>query len=267
MQRAARGVWSAAAIAAAVLIAGSPASAGQGCAARRMTIVGPFCMDRYEASVWRIPHSATELIQKAQTGKPTAAELIAGGATQLGVGAADDYGPCHLDGSNCADIYAVSTAGVRPSANINWFQAQQACANARKRLSRNAEWQAAVAGAPDPGPDDRATDCNTSRLVVGPVENGSRSACVSSFGNYDMVENLYEWMADWTPASQSACPDWDAFSNDSMCFAGADTLNLGPGALLRGGFYFSGESAGPLDVVGSVEGTFESENIGFRCAR
>ena len=87
--------------------------------------------------------------------------LTAGGATQLGT-SGDDYAPCADSGQNCTDdIYAVSLPGVTPSAFITWFQAQQACTNAGKRLPTNAEWQAAVAGTPDPGPDDGTTDCNT----------------------------------------------------------------------------------------------------------
>ena len=66
-----------------------------------------------------------------------------------------DYAPCADNGQNCADdIFAVSLAGVTPSARITWFQAQAACANAGKRLPTNAEWQVAVAGTPDPGPDN-----------------------------------------------------------------------------------------------------------------
>ena len=36
-----------------------------------MAIVGRFCMDRYEASVWRIPGTATELITKVRAGTAT----------------------------------------------------------------------------------------------------------------------------------------------------------------------------------------------------
>ena len=71
---------------------------------------------------------------------------------------ADNDAPCADSGQNCAnDIYAVSLPSVTSSAYITWFQAQQACKNAAKRLPSNAEWQAAVAGTPDPGP----TGCNT----------------------------------------------------------------------------------------------------------
>ena len=92
-------------------------------------VSGTVCMDTYEASVWRVPNATTTnagLVKKIQQGKATAADLTAGGATQLVV--ANDYAPCGLSGQNCTnDIYAVSLPGVIPSAGITWFRAQAAC--------------------------------------------------------------------------------------------------------------------------------------------
>lgn len=254
----------AAAIAVGMLI--SPAWAQVPKCAADMTRPGSFCVDRYEASVWSIPSTATRLIKKVQKGKATAADLTAGGATQLGIGFTDDYAPCTDNGqTTCGDVYAVSIAGVLPSANVTWFQAQQACANSQKRLPRSGEWQQAVAGTPDPGPDNGTTDCNTAS-VFGAVSTGSRSACVSRFGNFDMVGNVYEWVEDWVPRS-TGCPGWGGFSGDFMCLSGASTTALGPGALLRGGGFVNGTSAGPLSVDGNGEPPRSGGFIGFRCAR
>src|SRR5262249_62171930 len=77
---------------------------------------------------------------------------------------------------------------------------QPAGENSAKRRPSSAEWQAAVAGTPDPGPDNGSTDCNTaSRFAV--ALTGSRASCVSSRGAFDMVGNLFEWVADWVPRS------------------------------------------------------------------
>ena len=85
--------------------------------------------------------------EEIQQGTATAALLAAGGATQLGIGGSDNYAPCADSGQNCTDdVYAVSLPGVRPSANITWFQAQQACTSAGKRLPSNAEWQGSGGG-------------------------------------------------------------------------------------------------------------------------
>ena len=233
-------------------------------------VSGTACMDKYEASVWRVPGATTintGLVKKIQKGKATAADLAAGGATQLGA-AGDDYAPCADSGQNCADdIYAVSLPGATPSAYVTWFRAQAACENARKRLPSNAEWQAAVAGTPDPGPDNEATDCNTG-VPYALTATGSRSNCKSTRGAFDMVGNLWEWVADWVPRS-TTCGMWSAGvspTGDYQCLAGADTTGA-PGALLRGGFFANGTVAGPLSVFG-VSGPSDATNgIGFRCAR
>src|SRR5262245_43667564 len=74
-------------------------------------LAGTVCIDRYEASVWRVPNATTTnagLVGKIQGGSATAADLTAGRATQLGT-VTDDYAPCADTGANCAnDIYAVS---------------------------------------------------------------------------------------------------------------------------------------------------------------
>ena len=80
---------------------------------------GAVCMDKYEASVWRVADplgTNTGLVKKIQQGKATAADLAAGGATPLGT-AGNNFAPCVASGQNCTDdIYAVSLPGVMPSA-------------------------------------------------------------------------------------------------------------------------------------------------------
>lgn len=262
------------AIPAAAAAAGFPSLPVTRCGADAV-VSGTGCMDKFEASVWRVPSPTTTnafLVRKIQLGRATPADLMAGGSTQLGT-SSDDYAPCTDDGQSCVnDIYAVSLPGVAPSAFITWFQAQQACTNAGKRLPSNAEWQAAVAGTPDPGPDNGATDCNTaSAFAASPT--GSRSSCVSTRGAFDMVGNLWEWVADWVPRS-TTCGTWSAGvspTGDAQCLAGAAETGE-PGALLRGGdfgIFNFGPDAGPLAVFGFVEpsrGPF-SVAFGFRCAR
>jgi len=230
---------------------------------------GTVCMDKYEASVWRVPNPTTvnkPLVSRIRRGTASAADLVAGGATQLGVIATDDYAPCADNGQNCAnDIYAVSLPGVMPSANLTWFQAQAACTNAGKRLPSNAEWQAAVAGTADPGPDDRGTDCNTRSSMA--VPTGSRSACVSSAGAFDMVGNVSEYVADWVPPSSNVCGTWTASisATDITCLLGAAETGE-PNVLTRGGQFLLGLFAGPFNVT-PVKPSISFDIIGFRCAR
>jgi hypothetical protein len=255
-------------------------------------LVGRTCMDKYEASVWQIPacnaasQSNKALIKKVQNGTVKRANLVAGNAGQHGLSGAD-Y-PCAANGQNCAAtggqldftcatpgpgaIFAVSlsataldTTPIIPSAYISWFQAQQACSNSGKRLPSNAEWQQAVAGTPDPGPDNGTTDCNTTSGAA--TATGARSKCVSTYGAFDMVGNVLEWVADWVPLSD-ACPGWGGVSGDDQCFAGAYTSSAdGPGALLRGGNFSRGTGAGPLAVYGDIPPDGAGHSEGFRCAR
>jgi len=233
-------------------------------------VSGPGCIDKYEASVWRVPKSTTTnrgLVAKIQQGVATFSDLTGGHATQLGT-TGDDYAPCADNGQNCAhDIFAVSLAGVTPSASITWFQAQQACRNSGKRLPSNAEWQVAVADTPDPGPDDGMNDCNTASTGAA-AATGSRRSCVSSRGAFDMVGNLNEWVAEWL-ARSTTCGAWSADvspTSDFQCLAGAATEGE-PGALMRGGDFLQGSNAGPLAVFGFFEPSFEDITVGFRCAR
>jgi formylglycine-generating enzyme required for sulfatase activity len=150
-----------------------------------------------------------------------------------------------------------------------WFQAQEACANAGKRLPTSAEWQVGANWTPDPGPDNGTTDCNTAANDGLSTLTGARSSCVSARGAFDMVGNLAEWVADWVPASTS-CPGWAGFSDDDMCLAGASTTSNFPGALLRGGAFaaLGGPLAGPLAVRATMPPSLTfSVFIGFRCAR
>src|SRR5258706_4032378 len=66
-------------------------------------VAGTVCLDRYEASVWRVPNPTTTnagLVRKIQLGRVTQADLAAGEATP--VGAALRYAPCGQDGPELA---------------------------------------------------------------------------------------------------------------------------------------------------------------------
>ena len=231
-------------------------------------VAGTVCMDKYEASVWFVPNATTAnkgLAKKIRQGKVKVADLTAGGAIQVGA-ASDDWGLCGDTGALCTGFFAVSVAGVTPSAHGTWFQAVEACGNSGKRLPSNVEWQKAVTNTPDNG-DNGTTNCNVASASA-VTSTGSRSVCVSSAGAFDMVGNLSEWVADWVPAS-TACPNWGAFSDDAMCVSGASTVETSPGALVRGGSFRDGTTAGSLSAEAAypASGAFNPSFLGFRCAR
>jgi len=222
--------------------------------------------------VWRVPNPTTTngpLVRKIQLGIATAVDLASGGATQLGV-EGDDYAPCTDNGQSCAgDIYAVSLPSEVPSAHITWFQAQEACVSSGKRLPTSAEWQVGAAGTPNPGLDNRATDCNSASNVVSAT--GSRSACLSARGAFDMAGNLEEWVADWAPLSTD-CTGWGSGIDDRMCLAlfqtGTGNAASQPAAPGRGGNWSLGTDAGALAFDATLEVTTVAYlSYGLRCAR
>lgn len=231
--------------------------------------VGTTCIDRYEASVWRIPaESPPSLLKKIKKGTVRLPDLQAGGAVQLGAakpaGCGDEYGPGFPSSGNWTEpLYAVSVAGVMPSACVTWFQAEQACALSDKRLPTNQEWQRAAAGTPDPGFDDGLTSCNLGS-VFGPVPTGSRSACVSSWGVHDLAGNVAEIVGDWEEQA-TTCGSW--LFGDTFCSGGTGTPD-GIGSPARGGYWdFGFPNGGIYHYNASISAAASYGNHGFRCAR
>jgi hypothetical protein len=277
-------------VAAVCLVLAMPAGAGTLKCPPDSVKVGNVCIDTYEASVWQIDPTNKSLVNKVQQGNATLADLTRGGATHLSPAAGATLGTCTPDypanfpksgnwkpvqGSNppSPGVYAVSIPGVRPSICITWFQANQACLLSGKRLLTNGEWQGAAAGTPDPGVDDGFTDCNINSIPHA-VNTGSRSVCKSSWGVFDMVGNVPEWVADWAQQNNVGCTDWTTAGaglagGDESCFGGiaAGGLNLIPAALFRGGSWGSGKTAGVFAVNATEDPAAASYVIGFRCAR
>ena len=223
---------------------------------------GNLCMDKYEASVWETTDPT--VIRLIQSGRITLAKLLAAGAVQHGV-SSHDYGKGCLDtGNGCVDFYAVSIPRVTPSTYLTWFQAAAAARNSGKRLPTNAEWQVAAFGTPDLGTDDGTIDCNIG-WYGDTLSTGSRSACVSDVGAFDMVGNAAEWVADWTPRSTFCISAM--FFGDRNCLAGTDGGSPGPGALLRGGGFAERSDAGVFEVRGDIPPVLQHRAIGFRAAR
>ena len=250
---------------------------------------GSACVDKYEASVWLIvPGGANgqptagqkQVIDSIRNGNVTLSDLNRIGAVQLGIDSQDlPNNGCPVTAAGCTNVYAVSIADVRPAAFINWFQALAAARNSFKRLPTNAEWQAAAFGTPDPGAgDDGLTTCNIHATNTQSL-TGARSSCVSDVGAFDMVGNVWEWVADAFPKSIDGNPDfcdhgslkWPAaFGNDARCLVGAATGGE-PGALARGGEFRNAASSQTGDGVfastGLNEQTSASNEYGFRGVR
>jgi hypothetical protein len=227
-------------------------------------------MDKYEASVWYVPPSMTTLIRRIQNGGVTLANLTApnaaaAGVVQLGLVSplpptdpGDLTGRCPLDGNGCVDVYAVSIAGVLPSVWISWPQAAAAARNSLKRLPTNQEWQVAALGTPDGAP------CNQDDLK----RTGSIPACVSDVGAFDMVGNVWEWVADWAAKSLPCAPLRPPLfpGNGGNCFAGVAT-DSDPGGGGAGTTALTRGFSGVYDVVGVRPLAARELSLGFRAVR
>jgi formylglycine-generating enzyme required for sulfatase activity len=254
--------------------------------------VGSTCVDRYEASVWQVPASNDGIVKLLQRGRVTLDDLRRAGATQLGVAAqanctGNEYGAGFpVTGNWTTPVYAASVAGVTPSGCVSWFQAEQACRLARKRLPTNQEWQAAAAGTPDGAPCKIAESGPASTGTAGQAapagtpdgapckiaESGPASTgtagCVSSWGAFDMVGNMLEWTAEWIPFGSNTTQWPAAFGSDESAIGGpplGPAANL-PSVLMRGGHWDGGVNDGVFALESQLPQT-QGFTFGFRCAR
>lgn len=175
----------------------------KGCPANMSSVLGKFCIDRYEAS--------TVEVQK-------------GGRTR-------SHSPFEpVDGLK---VKAVVKRGVVPQAHISQVQAAAACKAAGKRLCTDTEWQTACKGKrpttwpygkeyrpgacndtgvssfnfyygpPGGGEPEQATysfanmnDPRLNKMKGTLAKTGSYKKCKNSYGLYDMVGNLHEWTSN-----------------------------------------------------------------------
>lgn len=220
-----------------------------------------FWIDRYEASVW----------QNAD-----------GTGTQYGIASADCPATFPRNGqitSTTNLVYAVSKAGVPPSANLTWFQANLACRANGKRMPNGEEWLAAVVGTNDPGANNGSGGaCVTN--AIGPRPTGQGTICTSMWGAQDMIGNLWEWTTEWYAApgdgstAGAVWPDTTGTSyNGDGTGAIASSANVAtigwtagiPAAARRGGSCNNGTFGGSFALfLGDAPSAWPAD-VGFRC--
>ncbi len=190
----------------------------------------------------------------------------------------------NLSMENCK---AVSEKGKNPWSHISRDQAALACAKAGKRLASAKEWYQAALGTPDINNSWEEEDCQVnSNWPKQPGLTGTGEKCVSSFGAFDMIGNVWEWVdgviedskyldtelpnsgfvqslgLDDLPAVTSKSEENVDYNNDYFWIN-----KKGARAIARGGSWVNKSEAGQYAVYSEVKSSFIGEGIGFRCVK
>ena len=230
-----------------------------------------FCIDKYEASVWNADGTWNSTSN-----------------TSTWNAAAD------TDQALSNGAYANSSEGVYPWVYIDQTEARTACANHPdgKYLCTDEQWLAAanikgvmfsLAATLTDCTVDENTDCDwaDSPGAGDACMTGSKTDCVSSEGVYDMTGNVWELTNEtvgYTKPCNTGSSGWcyyngtgfqtgtDAntavYGNDGVYFL-ANTVS--GYAVLRGGYWSSGASAGPFCAILDYAPSATAYYIGFRC--
>jgi len=88
--------------------------------------------------------------------------------------------------------------GVRPLCRVSWKKAAKLCRKHGRRLCTPAEWEQACRGPEDLpfpyGKEHNPETCHTDAGWKGKLSaSGASGNCVSGYGVWDMVGNLWEW--------------------------------------------------------------------------
>jgi formylglycine-generating enzyme required for sulfatase activity len=226
-------------------------------------VAARYWIDRYESAVH---HGGTG----AQLGTAT---TTGGGADDVGMRLPRNGQ--RVPGTTDAPLLALTHEGM-PTVNVTWFQANEACRAAGKRLPAGDEWLAAASGTQD------NSTCNTSS--GGARAASASGACRSAWGAHDMIGGVWEWTAEWyaglgdvtrsTPDAMNS-DGWGAdYNSDGTWNITSSAYHDGngsrrrfgvPSAAIRGGSGLDGARAGvfalPLEHSPSNWGS----HVGFRC--
>ena len=244
-----------------------------------MVKVGDYWIDRYEASLVDATLFAS--------GKCN------GAGKQYGVGV-DDYPATFQDSGNWSSrVFACSLKGRSPSTRLTWFQAQQACQLAGKRLCSNGQWQGAAAGTHDKGAYNGGAGgaCHTQtglprKTGMAGATPGGATSCISRWGAEDMIGNLWEWVNWWgqagkgwiTTDGQNTAP-WPStggygdgkdrtWNLNGSGATGIGTWTKGlPAAARRGGDMNQMAGSGIFTLGFDASPTYTGVAVGARCCR
>jgi len=184
------------------------------------------------------------------------------------------------------DCKPVSFAKRKPWVYISQTQAREACARVGKRLPTNKEWLSSSLGTPDKNSSWKSDDCQVAKnWKEQPGFTGSGENCVSSFGVFDMIGNVWEWTdetinngklnGDTLPkqgfvyevndngiAIETNNKKNDNYNNDYFWIK-----NNGIRGIARGGYYSNEKEAGIYSAYLVSKPSYIGVGVGFRCVK
>jgi hypothetical protein len=239
-----------------------------------MVAVGPWCVDKYGATVCDSSQTGAAFDRSCISSSNGNNGTLKDDPKNLLTQKIDPQGRL-LD----AHYRAYSRKGLVPTRFIDYYQALTACANAGKEVIPDSIRIGAALGTFDPGPNDGQTNTRCNTQSSGPraaglagTKPGGEDSCISQWGVEDMVGNVYEWTGQ---TSSVMAGDWGA-AFDRQAGAGlaapaapnsAHPPIDSPAVVMRGGSYGAGAPAGVFTMVLTVPASHALSATGFRCAR
>ncbi len=216
----------------------------------------PFCIDSYEVS------ASEECLYSNPTNE---------GETVLNI----------TDGTCSPE----SKQGRAPWRYVTQMQAEQICSKAGKRLPTASEWYKASLGTPDTFMSWNEEMCNIAKnRDEGVARTGTGMRCISDIGAYDMIGNVWEWVAETVDRGV-----WDGHKLPTTGYvSGVDLFGIPyetkhsederfnkdkfwldasiVSGVMKGGYYNSQNNAGIYATYIASPPSFSGEAVGFRCA-